>query len=164
MMPFTSRAYVERFGIPASIADFAKHKIVLHGGPQLNEVKALEKLGIENADGLVSFRTDSGVVCYDLIKGGAGIGPLASYAACIDRALVPIEVPGLHEPVEIWLTFHPQAKNMPHVAAMIEWVHENFDKKRFPFFRDEFIPPSKLRELPTENWQANMLDRGGPQI
>src|SRR5262249_38876542 len=120
------------------------------------------RIGIEQPDGIVSFRTDSGVVCFDLIKRGGGIGPLASYAACIDATLVPIEIEHLHEPVEIWLTFHPQARAMPHVAEMVDWLVQIFDRKRFPFFREEFIPPSELLTLPQEDWRLNIIDTGSP--
>jgi hypothetical protein len=44
------------------------------------------------------------------------------------------------------MAYHPDAKNIPRVARLIEWVIQSFSPEKFPWFRDEFIHPLKLME------------------
>jgi hypothetical protein len=75
---------------------------------------------------------------------------LPTYAQWIGSPLVPLDL-GVHEHVDIWMAYHPDAKNIPRVARLIEWVIQSFSPEKFPWFRDDFIHPLKLMEYSSKN-------------
>ena len=77
---------------------------------------------------------------------GGGIGVLPTYAYWIGSPLVPLDL-DVHETVDIWLTYHPDAKSIPRVSRLIDWVIQSFSPEKYPWFRDEFIHPEKLLHL-----------------
>jgi hypothetical protein len=68
---------------------------------------------------------------------------LPTYAQAIGAQLVPLDL-GVHETVDIWLTYHPDARRIARVSRMIDWAIKAFSPQKFPWFRDEFIPPNEL--------------------
>ncbi len=93
--------------------------------------------------GFVSLRTNFASAHYWSIAKGAGVGMLPTYAQAIGAQLVPLDM-GVVHPIDIWMTYHPDAKRIPRVKRTIEWIIQSFDPQRFPWFRDEFIHPDKL--------------------
>lgn len=159
--PFVSKGYAERFGVPTTLSELSKHKFISQSAEQgTSEDGLLRALNVRYPEGVISFRSGSSVAQYELVKHGGGIGFLATYAACFDRSLVPIEIETAHATLGIWLVYHPQAKNIPRVAATIELLKQMFDRRRFPWFRDEYIPPSQLASLPNDDWSAHIVDDG----
>ncbi|MEY4965981.1 MAG: hypothetical protein RL274_1564 [Pseudomonadota bacterium] len=62
------------------------------------------------------------------------------------RGAVPVDlVPAF--PVDIWITYHADAKKVARVRKAIEWLTQAFDSRRFPWFRDEFVHPRKFSQL-----------------
>ncbi len=47
-------------------------------------------------------------------------------------------------PLDVWITYHADAKKSPRVRKAIEWLTDAFDPRRHPWFRDEFIHPRKF--------------------
>src|SRR6201996_2476293 len=145
-MFFASPSYIETFGHPKSAADLMNHRILVQSDDNMQWRALYDRLfpGIP-ASSLVALRTNVSSAHYWSIAKGGGIGLLPTYAQWIGAPLVPLdlEVP---EYVDIWLTYHPDAKNIPRVSRLIEWVIQAFSSEKFPWFRDEFIHPLKLME------------------
>jgi DNA-binding transcriptional LysR family regulator len=95
------------------------------------------------AVGLVALRTNVSSAHYWSIAKGAGIGVLPTYAKAIGAELVSLDL-GIHETVDIWLTYHPDARRIARVSRMIDWAIKSFSPQKFPWFRDEFIAPDDL--------------------
>ena len=76
---------------------------------------------------------------------GAGIGAMPTYGQAMGASMVPIN-PEASYPLDIWLTYHPDAKRIPRVQSTIAWLQEIFDARKYPWFRDEFIHPDKLMQ------------------
>jgi hypothetical protein len=72
-----------------------------------------------------------------------GIGGLATYILAIGTDLIPVDI-GVRHHVDIWMTYHPDARSTPRVAMFIDWLRTLFDPRRYPFFGDEFIHPRDL--------------------
>jgi len=68
---------------------------------------------------------------------------LPTYAQAIGAQLVPLDL-GVHETVDIWLTYHPDARRIARISRMIDWAIKAFSPQKFPWFRDEFIHPDEL--------------------
>jgi DNA-binding transcriptional LysR family regulator len=157
-MPFAGKSYIETYGIPTSMNEQDRHRIVLQVSDQTATQELYDRLfpGIPQA-GFVAMRTNVSSAHVWAVARGAGIGMLPTYVHAIAGHIVPIDL-GLNFHFDIWLTYHPDVAHIPRVRRMIDWLIESFDPKRFPWFRDEFIHP---KDLPKEYRGAplvNMFD------
>jgi DNA-binding transcriptional LysR family regulator len=145
-MFFASPSYIETFGHPKTAADLVNHRIVLQSDDNAQWRELYDRLfpGIP-ASHLVALRTNVSSAHYWSIVKGGGIGILPTYAQWIGAPLVPLDL-DVKEYVDIWMTYHPDAKNIPRVSRLIEWVIQAFAPEKFPWFRDEFIHPLKLMD------------------
>jgi DNA-binding transcriptional LysR family regulator len=145
-MFFAAPSYIETFGHPRSAADLVNHRILVQSDDNAQWRALYDRLfpGIP-ASNLVSLRTNVSSAHYWSIVKGGGIGILPTYAQWIGAPLVPIDL-DIREYMDIWLTYHPDAKNIPRVCRLIEWVTQCFSPEKYPWFRDEFIHPQKLMD------------------
>jgi DNA-binding transcriptional LysR family regulator len=141
--PFASRRYVETYGTPRNIEELKKHRIVEQTGPQIDEAMVPRLLGRGHIEDIVSMRTNAGAAHFYAVELGIGIGGLATYAQPLGADLVAVDV-GIRHQIDIWMTYHPDVKNVRRVSIFIEWLRSLFDTKRYPWFRDEFIHPNDL--------------------
>lgn len=157
VMPYASKEYLDRYGVPKNIPDLLRHRIVLQIADQLTSQQEYDALfpGVPQP-GFVAVRTNAGSAHYWTIAKGAGIGMLPSYAYAIGAQVVPLDI-GLYRPVDIWLAYHPDAGRIPRVRRMLDWIIESFDPKKFPWFADEFIHPRDLPEKLEGEAMVNMF-------
>jgi DNA-binding transcriptional LysR family regulator len=141
---FAAESYLRTFGTPRTARDLAQHRILIQSDDNVQWRNLYDRLfpGLP-AVGLVALRTNVSSAHYWSIAKGAGIGVLPTYAQAIGAQLVPLDL-GVHETVDIWLTYHPDARRIARVSRMIDWAIKAFSPQKFPWFRDEFIPPSEL--------------------
>ena len=156
-MPFAAPGYVETFGRPRTASDLIHHRILIQSDDNVQWRKLYDRLfpGVP-ALGLVALRTNVSSAHYWSIAKGAGIGVLPTYAQAIGAQLVPLDL-GIHEMVDIWLTYHPDAKRIARVSRMIDWAIQAFSPQKFPWFRDEFIHPSELGKAYRGEPMVNMF-------
>ncbi len=151
-MCFASPGYIETFGHPRDAADLVNHRILVQSDDNVQWRALYDRLfpGIPASD-LVALRTNVSSAHYWSIAHGGGIGMLPTYAYSLGSPLVPLDL-DLHETVDIWLTYHPDAKSIPRVSRLIDWVIQSFSPEKYPWFRDEFLHPEKLSTLfPSES-------------
>jgi DNA-binding transcriptional LysR family regulator len=141
---FAAASYLQTFGTPKTQQDLAKHRILIQADDNVQWRKLYDRLfpGLP-AVGLVALRTNVSSAHYWSIAKGAGIGVLPTYAQAIGAQLVPLDL-GVHETVDIWLTYHPDARRIARISRMIDWAIKAFSPQKFPWFRDEFIHPDEL--------------------
>ena len=145
-MLFASPNYIETFGHPKTAADLVNHRILVQSDDNVQWREVYDRLFPEiPASNLVSLRTNVSSAHYWSIAKGGGIGVLPTYAQWIGSPLVPLDL-DVHEYVDIWMAYHPDAKTIPRVSRLIDWVIQSFSPEKFPWFRDEFIHPLKLME------------------
>jgi len=78
----------------------------------------------------VKFSTNnSSALLWAIIK-GAGIGWLPTYIPAIAGPLVPLDL-DIRFQLDIWLTYHPDAKRIPRVKQLIEWAIQAFDGRKY---------------------------------
>lgn len=139
--PFGARRYIETYGAPSQAAELLQHRIVDQTSPQFEEGMLQAKLGPGvNLEGIVAVRTNASTAHYYAIELGVGLGGLPTYAVPLGADVVPLDI-GLHYHVDIWLTYHPDIRAIPRVAMFIDWLRDQFDPRKYPWFRDEFIHP-----------------------
>lgn len=146
LMFYAHRSYLEEHGAPASVADLRKHRFVIQSdakGKWLISEKHFFP-GISPA-GLLALRCNVSTTNAWSILSGLGIGVLPTYSEVIGTGLVALDlVPAF--PVDIWITYHADAKRIARVRKTIEWLTQAFDPRRYPWFRDEFIHPRKFSQ------------------
>jgi DNA-binding transcriptional LysR family regulator len=163
-MLFAAESYLETFGRPKGAADLVNHRILIQSDDNAQWRQLYDRLfpGVP-APGLVALRTNVSSAHYWSIAKGAGIGVLPTYAQAIGAQIVPLDL-GVHEAVDIWLTYHPDSKRVGRVSRMIDWVIQSFSPQRFPWFRDEFVHPRDLarayRGEPLVNMFAGFIGGG----
>ncbi|TPV97760.1 MAG: hypothetical protein USCAAHI_02796 [Beijerinckiaceae bacterium] len=72
------------------------------------------------------MRTNTSSAVLYAVERGAGIGMLPNYALALGAKLVPIDV-GMKHRLDIWLTYHPDLRNLyPHMLV-VDWLRQIFD-------------------------------------
>lgn len=149
-MPFASKGYIDRFGIPADIAELvARHKVVLQVAEQTRAEEGFSALFPDvQKVGMVALQTNVASALVWAVVNGAGLGMVPTYLSVMDCPLVPVDVGNIRFAFDIWLTFHPEVGEIPRVRRLISFLVEAFDPKHNPWFRDDFIHPRDLMAPP----------------
>ena len=153
--PFASKRYFETYGMPKCADDLKDHRLVQQIAPGLDDSAFARYFGLSSIDDIVGFRTNTSTAHFYAVEKGAGIGGLPSFAAALGAPVVPLNFGGRHS-LDIWLTYHPDARKTPRRALVIDWLKRIFDPKLYPWFRDEFIHPSELAEFMPPEAKANV--------
>ncbi|HMK79899.1 MAG TPA: LysR family transcriptional regulator [Paraburkholderia sp.] len=154
---FASRRYVETYGLPKTLAELRQHRIVHQHAPQVEEGGLQRILDLPTIEGVVAIRTNASTALACAIEFGIGIGPLPTYIAAIGTDLVPVDV-GIRYHVDIWMTYHPDARSTPRVSVFIDWLKTLFDPKRYPWFGDAFIHPRELAKAHAPQVNSTLLN------
>jgi DNA-binding transcriptional LysR family regulator len=148
IMPFVSPAYVEIYGMPKDEDDIRQnHRIVLQDtDPTKAKTQQLYEQHAGRAQvGFVAMRNNVSSAHVWAVSKGAGIGWLPTYIPAIAGPLIPLDI-DVKFPLDIWLTYHPDAKRIPRVKQLIDWTIQAFDGRKYPWFRDEFVHPDDLQK------------------
>ncbi|MCG2633211.1 LysR substrate-binding domain-containing protein [Bradyrhizobium sp. WYCCWR 13023] len=139
VMPFASRDYLEKHGIPSCVDDLMKHRLILQPAPQTGADEMLGAWLPRLAKHPIPFvRTNTSASNYSMTAKGVGIGFLPTYAFAVD--LVPLNI-DLHHRFDIWLAC---TSNSPHTQLAVDWLSDCFDTERYPWFADQFLKPNEL--------------------
>ena len=147
---FSSRDYIATYGAPAGLLDVGQHRV-------LNHTHYTENAGWKDKTaqiaGLVepTIITDCSASLLSATAAGAGIAVMPSYASRLDSRLVALPTPPLAS-VKIWLSFHESARRVPRIRTVVTWMRDIFDRKKNPWFREEFVPPSLFDAPSTQTW------------
>jgi DNA-binding transcriptional LysR family regulator len=164
-IPYAAKSYLERYGMPKTIPELLRHRICIQVAQQVADtVPGYEQLfpGVPQP-GFVAIRNNVSSAHYWSIAKGAGIGILPTYASAIGAAVMPVEIPGVYFPSDIWLAYHPDANRIPRVRRMLDWLVASFDPQKFPWFQDEYISPKDLPETLEGEPLVNMFAGFGGQ-
>jgi DNA-binding transcriptional LysR family regulator len=146
IMPFVSPSYVEIYGMPNNADDIRQnHRIVIQDAEQTKGKELYEKHAGREQLGFVAMRNNVSTAHLWSIAKGAGIGWLPTYVPALGDPLIPLDI-GFQFELDIWLTYHPDAKKIARVRQLIEWTVQSFDGRKYPWFRDEFIHPKDLQK------------------
>ena len=137
-------AYLERFGVPQSLASAAsEHRTIRHIG-QTNQreswgarARALEELTQP------TILTNSSTAVLQAALAGAGICAAPSLFCHLHPEL---QIVGEETsiPIRLWLVTRRAAVESKRVQRFVQWLQPLFDTKLNPWFRDEFVPPRRF--------------------
>jgi DNA-binding transcriptional LysR family regulator len=162
-MLFASPAYLREHGTPETMDDLLDHQFVEQVTPGYNSNVLDLFLGSDRPRKAVTVQTNSVVTQLWAAANGAGIALLPSYTRVITSLLVPLPVlPQLRFPLSCY--YHSEARGSRVVGAVIEWLREAFDARRYPWFADRFVHPDHFPDTTTERKVVDLYDRMARQI
>lgn len=161
LMFFAAKSYLDTYGYPKSVADLQNHRLVIQSDDDKRWRELYDRLfpGVSPI-GFVSLRSNVASAHYWSIAKGAGIGMLATYGPVLGAQLIPLDIEGANQSLDIWMAYHPDVKRIARVKRTIDWIVQSFDPQRFPWFRDEFVHPDKLAETYRGDALVNTLFAG----
>ena len=168
IMPFVSPAYVEIYGMPRDLDDLQQnHRMVIQDAEQTKGREMYDRHAVREQLGFVAMRNNVSSAHVWAVSKGAGIGWLPTYIPAIAGPLIPLDI-DVKFPLDIWLTYHPDAKRIPRVKQLIDWTIQSFDGRKYPWFRDEFVHPDDLQKSykgePLVNLFAGFMKESRPKV
>lgn len=145
--PFASQRYIDLYGLPKSINEVRQHRLIDQKAAQVEENVIPRLLNLPSIEGIVALRTNTSTAHAYAIDLGIGIGGLPTYIVALGTDLIPVDL-GVRHQIDIWMTYHPDARSVRRVSLFIDWMRSLFDAKRYPWFGDEFIHPRDLMRTP----------------
>jgi molybdate transport repressor ModE-like protein len=126
---YASRAYVERHGAPATVAELKNHLIAGFDESMAGH-RAAQWLRRVAPEARIAARNNSVLGLLHTVKAGVGLGPLPTAIADAEGDLVRVLGP-IAELTRIWriLTL-PQLRQIPRVAAFFDFMVEQIDALR----------------------------------
>jgi DNA-binding transcriptional LysR family regulator len=147
---FASRDYLATYGVPTGPLDIGAHRVLNHTlyseNPGWKDKTAQIAALVEP-----SMLTDCSASLLQATASGAGISVMPSYAARLDSRLVALPIPPLAS-VKVWLGFHESARRAPRVRNVVTWMRLMFDRRKNPWFREDYVPPSLFDNAPAIAW------------
>jgi len=155
MMAFAAQSYLDAHGHPTSASDIARHHLVVMADDEKRWEEHYEKMFPDvSPASLVSLRNNVSSAHFSAVANGAGIGFLPTYVQAMGANLVPLDL-GISRSYDIWLAYRADAKKVARIGETIKWSMQTYDPRRFPWFRDEFIPPVRFPEMYKEQPPTN---------
>jgi DNA-binding transcriptional LysR family regulator len=149
LMFFASERYLATYGEPKTVAELAKHRLVMQLADEATAGDAFANLfpGYSERE-LVVMKTNVSSANYWAVANGAGIGVFPTYAHALggNEKMIPLDIDARWS-LDIWLSYHPGSGRIPRVRHMIDWLIEAFNPAKYPWFGDQFIHPRELKAV-----------------
>ncbi len=143
---FASFEYIQKFGMPETLSDLLKHRIVRHVGQMYQQDTWAEKTAAVASLAEGELVTNSSAASLTAIRQGVGIGAVPTAAVNFAPELVPLPL-GRCASIRLFLCYRKEAAELAKVRAVIEWLQGMFDPKRHVWFQEDFVDPYDSRAL-----------------
>lgn len=122
---YASLDYVKKHGIPKSIEELDKHKILIFGptANYLTNLNWLESVG--RPDGTprpIALRVNNAYGLRRAVQAGAGIATLADYIVAADTAIVQIDLPNEAPNFDTYFVYPEELKETKRVTAFRDFI------------------------------------------
>lgn len=149
VMPFASDDYLRKAGVPRSVDDWPKHKLVWQEAEQVASELLPFFVGTAEPLGLIGIRTNNSSAHFRAVCGGAGIGFLPTYARAISKRVHPLDI-GIQIRREILCICHPTRTRNRGVRKAIDWLRNAFSPHIYPWFGETFLHPDEFAQFFTD--------------
>ena len=122
---YAARAYVDRHGLPELPQDLAAHTVIGYDRSTLI-IDGMRAMGINVDRSFFAFRSDDQVVCWQMVKAGAGIGFGQRVVGDADDTLVPLWPDLPIGSIPVWLTAHQELRMSPRVRLCFDHLAKSF--------------------------------------
>ena len=140
---FASEKYLNLYGEPSSIFDFASHKCIMHTD-YVHQLGRWDKK-LPQMQKLIDFAviTNSGSAMVNVCAEGGGVAVMPSYMSAVDSRLIPLSLPSI-VPIQFWICYPDRMRRQEKGQRVISWIDEMFDRATVPWFREVFVHPAQL--------------------
>lgn len=126
---YAARRYLERFGVPESPADLARHRLIRAHG-QIARFRQVQDLHALMAEAEASAEIDSVWAQLALADQGLGVICTSSYIARHHPGLVRL-MPGTFDVrVPLWMLTHVDVRDNPRIRLVMEFLKTEFRRDR----------------------------------
>lgn len=122
---YASHTYVEAFGEPASVDDFARHQIIGED-TRTAIVEGFAENGVAVSREDFGVRCDDQVVAWELCKAGCGIGFIQQQIGNAEALVVPLLGGQVLGSIPVWLTAHAELRTSARIAYVYDFIAERF--------------------------------------
>jgi DNA-binding transcriptional LysR family regulator len=122
---FASTDYVKKHGIPKSLAELDRHKILIFGtsASYLSNLSVLQTAGRPEGDPrAVALRVNNAYGLRRAVQAGSGIAVLADYLVAPDMNLVQIDLPVETPEFETYFVYPEELKETKRVTAFRDFI------------------------------------------
>lgn len=142
---FASQDYLKDYGVPETIFDMQKHKLLMHTD-YVHQVERWSK-SVRDVRAMIDYATitNSGSALVTLCEHGGGIAVLPSYIAHHSPRLTALTLPPA-APIDFWITYTERVRRNPAGMATLEWLLSIFNEQRHPYFGHQFVHPNQIVE------------------
>ncbi|MCB1491521.1 MAG: LysR family transcriptional regulator [Rhodobiaceae bacterium] len=144
LIPFATESYIREKGCPRTYRDLENHRLINLIADQIPSHILAERTQFDPEVKFARVITQTSSAQVTAIASGAGVGLLPSYASALSNNLVPI-TSEIYFARPIWLAYHPDVAQLGRVKSMINWLIQSFDPIKYPWFRNEYVPPEVFR-------------------
>ncbi len=146
-VPVASRDFINTYGAPQSLSDVMNLRFLTleqydtalnTWGNQASATNSIIKY---------SFRTDMSSVLFETIRYGGGIAMAPTYLAHLYPDELVVLDYEFHQGIRFWLKYQPGSHEIGRVKCVGDWITGLFDRKKNPWFRDEFCHPGEFCDI-----------------
>jgi DNA-binding transcriptional LysR family regulator len=122
---FASTDYVKKHGIPKSLEELDKHKVLIFGtsASYLSNLSVLQTAGRPEGDPrAVALRVNNAYGLRRAVQAGSGIAVLADYLVAPDMNLVQIDLPVETPEFETYFVYPEELKDTKRVTAFRDFI------------------------------------------
>lgn len=137
---FAAPEYLALYGTPTTVAEAITHPYVHHVA-QTHQRDSWTTRDIAFQDlAQKRVQTNASAVSFGAVKNGAGIGAMPTAVLSFEPSLVMLDLPPW-PPIKLWLAHRREAANSARIGCVLDWLHDYFDPRIKPWYREEFIHP-----------------------
>jgi DNA-binding transcriptional LysR family regulator len=142
-MLFASRGYIARNGVPRDLSELVEHRFIEQVAPGVNSQILDFLVGTDQGSRFIPIRTNSSMTLLWSVLNGEGIAAMPTYVMAFGDSLVPLDLP-VQLRFDIFLTYHPELREVEPVVTAIRWLRDIFSPARQPWFREHFVHPNEM--------------------
>ena len=139
LVPFVSKSFIKRYGMPPENGDWSQYPIVDHVAYR-DMVAGFADWMKLTANSQMKYVSNNSTTYYHLVRTGLGIGFLGNYAA-LDPELLPVPGHPAHTMTPLYVGALRVLHDDPSVGAVVDWVQQTFERVADPWFRKDLIQP-----------------------
>jgi DNA-binding transcriptional LysR family regulator len=139
-IPFASRGYLEKFGMPNSAADMSAHRIADQTQHLISKGSWPAWFGDDMQKRTALFTNQSAFLA-KCVRQGVGIALMPTYMAIADDELVPLDL-GVSLPSKLYASYHRERVGTQPVKTALSFLRTIvFDPRTMPWFEETFRFP-----------------------
>ena len=139
-MPFASRGYIERHGMPKSVKELTEHRLIDQAQYLISRGSWATWFESAQLKHTALFTNQSAFLARAVLS-GAGIALMPTYMVLVDPGFVPIDI-DMHFSLRLFVSFERERAKKQAVRTTLNFLRQlMFDADAMPWFGEDFSLP-----------------------